>query len=90
MNRVLDWDARTLPHACGQFVRDQAGVWHKVRCEESGWQVGFLHRLGLEEVCRLLNEAQARLPQATAAPRCVCSGSVTVSGNPTQESAGGD
>ncbi len=63
MNRVLDWDTHALPRACGQFVRDQAGVWHKVRCEEAGWQVGFLHRLDLEEVCRLLNEAQAWLPQ---------------------------
>ncbi len=24
MNRVLDWDARTLPRACGQFVQDPA------------------------------------------------------------------
>ncbi len=45
MTRVLDWDPRTLPRACGQFVQDQAGIWRKVRCDEVGWQVGFLHRL---------------------------------------------
>ena len=86
MNRVLDWNARTLPHACGHFVRDQAGVWHKVRCEEAGWQVGFLHRLDIEEVCRLLNEAQAWLPQPTADPNCVCSGTLAEPENSAQES----
>ena len=86
MNRVLDWDARTLPLACGQFVRDQAGVWHKVRCDEAGWQVGFLHGLDLEEACRLLNEVQAWLPQPLGADGCACSSVLAESGNPAQES----
>ena len=73
MSRVLDWDPRALPRACGQFVRDQAGVWHKVRCDEEGWQVGFLHRLDPEEACRLLNEVQARLPLPMLADGCTCS-----------------
>ncbi len=90
MNRVLDWNARTLPHACGQFVRDQAGVWHKVRCEETGWQVGFLHRLDLEEVCRLLNEAQAWLPQPLVAAGCACSNVRGEPGKSAQEPADAD
>ena len=73
MNRVLDWDPRALPRACGLFVRDQVGVWHKVHCDESGWQVGFLHRLDPEEACRLLNEVQARLPLPILADSCACS-----------------
>ncbi len=73
MNRVLDWDTHTLQRACGQFVRDQAGVWLKVRCDEEGWQVGFLHRLDPEEACRLLNEAQARLPLLILGDGCACS-----------------
>ncbi len=86
MNRVLDWNAQTIQHACGQFVRDQAGVWHQVRCEEAGWQVGFLHRLDLEEVCRLLNEAQAWLPQPLVADGCACSRVRAEPENPAQES----
>ena len=73
MNRVLVWDTCALPRACGQFVRDQAGVWHKVNCDEAGWQVGYLHRLAPEEACRLLNEAQARLPLPILADGCACS-----------------
>ena len=73
MNRVLVWDTRALPRACGQFVRDQAGVWHKISCDEVGWQVGFLHRLDPEEACRLLNEVQARLPLPILADGCACS-----------------
>ena len=74
MTRVLDWDPRTLPRACGQFVQDQAGIWRKVRCDEVGWQVGFLHRLDPEEACRLLNEVQAWLPHPTVNHGCTCSG----------------
>ena len=85
MDRVLDWDARTLPRACGQFVRDQAGVWHKVRCDEAGWQVGFVHHLDLEEACRLLNEVQAWLPQSLMADSCACSSVLAESGNRAQE-----
>ena len=91
MNRVLDWDTRTLPRACGQFVRDQAGVWHKVHCDESGWQVGFLHRLDPEEACRLLNEVQARLPLPILADGCACSDGLDEPSGPedlSHESAG--
>ena len=93
MNRVLDWDTRTLPRACGQFVRDQAGVWHKVHCDESGWQVGFLHRLDPEEACRLLNEVQARLPLPILADGCACSDGLDEPSRPgdlSQESVGFD
>ena len=96
MSRVLVWDTRALPRACGQFVRDQAGVWHKVNCDEEGWQVGFLHRLDPEEACRLLNEAQARFPLPILADGCACSegmdelsGHEAHSGVLSQEFAGG-
>ena len=85
MNRVLDWDARTLPRACGQFVRDQAGVWHKVRCDEAGWQVGFVHHLDLAEACRLLNEVQAWLPQPRVSEGCACSSVLAEPGDRAQE-----
>jgi hypothetical protein len=97
MNRVLDWDTRALPRVCGQFVRDQAGVWHKVVCDESGWQVGFLHRRDSEEACRLLNEVQARLPLPILADNTACSDGLNEpsgpgdhSGDLCQESVGFD
>ncbi len=93
MSRVLDWDPRALPRACGQFVRDQAGVWHKVRCDEEGWQVGFLHRLDPEEACRLLNEVQARLLLPMLADGCACSDGLdepTGPGDLSHESTGFD
>ncbi len=93
MTRVLDWDPRTLPRACGQFVRDPAGIWRKVSCDESGWQVGFLHRLDPEEACRLLNEAKARLPLLILGDGCACSDGLdepSGPGDPSHESAGFD
>ena len=87
MTRVLDWNPRTLPRACGQFIRDQAGIWRKVRCDEMGWQVGFLHCLDPEEACRLLNEVQAWLPHPAVDHGCTCSGSLAEPaepGNPFQ------
>ena len=87
MNRVLDWHTRTLPRACGQFVRDQAGIWHKLRCEESGWQVGFVHRLDLEEACRLLNEVHAWPPQLIVSEGCACSSVLAEPGSRAQEPA---
>ncbi len=85
MKRVLVWDTHALPRACGQFVRDQAGVWHKVS-----------HRLAAEEACRLLNEVQARLPLLILGDGCACSEGLHEpsrpgghSGGLAQESAGG-
>ena len=85
MTRVLDWDTRTLPQACSQFVQDQAGIWRKIQRDEVGWQVGSLHRLDPEEACRLLNEVQAWLPRSTVASDCACSGALAEPGRSSQE-----